>query len=56
MKRTGANNVVIAAALNVDPVTVKRFLAGRRVRPIVEEALRRLVNADDPGGQKAAVS
>ncbi len=47
MKTKGKTAVDIAAALKIDPTTVKRFLKGKTVRPIIQAGLERLM-AEDP--------
>lgn len=57
MSVKGKSPIDVASALKVNTVTVERFLKGKRVRPIVEDALKRMI-AQDPiseagGDQKA---
>lgn len=48
MDENGKNEVDIASAVKVHPITVSRFLKGVPVRRIILDALTRLVNETPP--------
>jgi transcriptional regulator with XRE-family HTH domain len=54
MKRNGKTSVDVASATKVSPTTVDRYLAGNRVRRIIEAAFERLVNEDERDSPKTA--
>lgn len=52
MKENGKNEIDIASVLKVNPITVKRFLSGKRVQPIIQAALESMVKST-PAPSKA---
>lgn len=45
MQRNEKTAIDIASMLKIHPVTVQRFLTGKRIQPIILQALKNMVSA-----------
>lgn len=55
MKENDLNEVDVASALKMHPITITRYLEGRKVQRSTEHSLERLMTESDPTRRKEAV-